>query len=197
MNNLEFSTIYKNKIINLLLKNKDFIQLINPIPNEYEDIDIIDVLLGGDWVINGEKVHEQGHIFDYNFVDDITDEEKTFVMVETDIEFVHNKTFVDFNLYVCIFSSKKLIQINEVTSPNIKQIKDMGYIVGNRANRIDILCNIVDKILNGNQKLPGIGLISPADRGYLTLYQPNNKYYGKCIKYNITNLNEIDYECEN
>ncbi len=197
MNSLEFSTIYKNKIINLLLKNKNFIQLINPTPNECEDIDTIDILLGGDWIIDGKKYHEQGYIFDYDFTDDTTDEEKTFVMVETDIEFVHKNTFVDFNLYVCIFTSKKLVRINEFTSPNIQQVKEMGYVVGNRANRIDILCNIVNKILNGNNNFPGIGSISPVDRGYVTLYQPNNKYYGKCLKYNITNLNDIDYECEN
>ena len=186
MNSLEFSTIYKNKIINLLLKNKNFIQLINPTPNECEDIDTIDILLGGDWIIDGKKYHEQGYIFDYDFTDDTTDEEKTFVMVETDIEFVHKNTFVDFNLYVCIFTSKKLVRINEFTSPNIQQVKEMGYVVGNRANRIDILCNIVNKILNGNNNFPGIGSISPVDRGYVTLYQPNNKYYGKCLKYNIT-----------
>ena len=164
MNSLEFSTIYKNKIINLLLKNKNFIQLINPTPNECEDIDTIDILLGGDWIIDGKKYHEQGYIFDYDFTDDTTDEEKTFVMVETDIEFVHKNTFVDFNLYVCIFTSKKLVRINEFTSPNIQQVKEMGYVVGNRANRIDILCNIVNKILNGNNNFPGIGSISPVDR---------------------------------
>lgn len=86
MANLYYSASYKNKIINLLLKNKDFIKLINPTPSECEDLDIIDVLIGGTWFINGKKYEEQGHIFDYNFVDETTTEQKTFVFVETDID---------------------------------------------------------------------------------------------------------------
>ena len=62
MSNLYNLASYKNKIIDLLLKNKDFIKLINPVPSKCNEIDIIDVLLGGEWVIDGEKYKQQGHI---------------------------------------------------------------------------------------------------------------------------------------
>ena len=59
MSNIYYAASYKNKIINLLLKNKDFIKLMNPTPSECEDLDIVDVLIGGEWIINGKKWEEQ------------------------------------------------------------------------------------------------------------------------------------------
>lgn len=47
------------------------------------------MLLGGTWFFNGKKYEEQGQVFDHNFVDDTTVEEKTFVFVETDIDAIH------------------------------------------------------------------------------------------------------------
>ena len=197
MSNFYYASAYKNRIINLLLQNKDFIKLINPEPSEHEDLDIIDVLVGGEWIINGALHKEQGHIFDYNFVSDTIEERKTFVFVETDIDTVRHNTFTDFNLYICIFTNKELVRLTSVSEPTIKEVKDMGYFASSTANRIDILCDIVDKTLNGNDKISGIGSLNPSHRGFCTSYCPNNKYYGKCLKYNITNLNEIGDLCEN
>lgn len=198
MTNLYNATSYKNKIINLLLKNKNFIKLINPQPSECEDLDIIDVLIGGEWIINGEKYKEQGHIFDYNFVDDTTAEEKTFIFVETDIDSVRDNMFTTFNLYVCIFTTKSLVRINSTSKPSVAQIKEMGYeSTDTYANRVDVLCDIVDRILNGSDKFNSIGNIEPAPRGYLTMYCPNNKYYGKCLKYQVSNYNEGGDVCGN
>lgn len=197
MSNLYNLASYKNKIIDLLLKNKDFIKLINPIPNECSDIDIIDVLLGGEWIIDGKKYEEQGYIFDHNFVNDTITEDKTFVFVETDIEYVKNGMFADFNLFICIFTSKNLIRLTECTYPTVKEIKNMGYFAGRYGNRIDILCDIVDRTINGNGKIPGVGTVSPDDRNYITQYCPLNRYYGKCLKYKITNLIEENDICEN
>ena len=88
MSNLYFASDYKNTIINLLINNNDFVKLINPKESECSKIKIRDVLLGGSWFIDGKKYEEQGHVFDYNFVDDTTTDEKTFVFVETDIDTV-------------------------------------------------------------------------------------------------------------
>ena len=68
MSNFYNASEYKNKIINLLLKNKDFIKLIDPKPSECDQLDIIDVLIGGEWIVDGKNYYEQGHVFDYNFV---------------------------------------------------------------------------------------------------------------------------------
>lgn len=196
MSNLYYAASYKNKIINLLLKNKNFIKLINPTPSNCDDLDIIDVLIGGEWIINGKKYSEQGHVFDYNFVDDTTIEEKTFIFVETDIDTIRNNIFTDFNLYICIFTSKRLVRLTNETVPTVKEIKDMGYFASTYANRIDVLCDIVDQILNGTDKIPGIGDVQPAARNYMTMYCPNTKFYGKCLKYQISNYNDGGDQCE-
>ena len=201
---LYYGSLYKNKIINLLLKNPNFIKLINPTPSRYPEIDIVDVLIGGEWIINGKQVKEQGHIFDYNFVDNTTNDEKTFVFVETDIDTIRDDFFTDFNLYVCVFSEKRLIKITENSVPtldeinNMYEIKNMGGHFNTYANRIDLLCNVIDDVLNGNSRIPGIGNIKHSPRGFCTPFLPNEKYYGKCLKYNITNLNKEDFnDCEN
>ncbi len=195
MANLYYAGSYKNKIINLLLANKDFITLLSPQLSEYDELDMIDVLLGGEWIINGKLHKEQGHVFDYNFVNDHITEKKTFVFVETDIESVRDNIFTDFNLYVHIFADKDIIRLTEVSIPTVQQVKEMGYFVGNRANRIDVLCDIVDRILNGTDRVKGIGRVRPAARRYMTIYQPANEYYGKCLKYTISNYNDTDIQC--
>ena len=197
MSNLYFASDYKNTIINLLINNNDFVKLINPKESECSKIKIREVLLGGSWFIDGKKYEEQGHVFDYNFVDDTTTDEKTFVFVETDIDTVRQNIYTDFNLYVCIFTHKSLVRIMDDTIPSINEVEEMGYNVGHYGNRVDILCDIVDNILNGNEKIRGIGTVEPASRGYVTMYCPNSKYYGKCLKYKISNLNMGGDECGN
>ena len=197
MSNLYFASGYKNTIINLLINNKDFVKLINPKESECPKIKIRDVLLGGSWFIDGKKYEEQGHVFDYNFVDDTITDEKTFVFVETDIDTVRQNIYTDFNLYVCIFTYKSLVRITDSTTPSINDVEKIGYNVGYYGNRVDILCDIVDNILNGNEKIRGIGTVKPAPRNYVSMYCPNQKYYGKCLKYKISNLNMGGDECGN
>ena len=101
---------YKNKIISLLIRNKDFVKLIDPKPSKCDELDIADILLGGTWNINGVEYKEQGHIFDYNFVDETILDDKTFVFVETDIDMVKQNMFANFNLYISIFTPKNLVR---------------------------------------------------------------------------------------
>lgn len=197
MSNLYAASNYKNTIINLLLKNKDFVTLMNPPKSPHKNISTEDMLLGGVWFFNGKKYEEQGQIFDHNFVDETTTEQKTFVFVETDIDMIRQNLFTDFNLYVCVFTDKSLIRITDDTIPSINDVEIMGYNCGHYGNRVDILCDVVDRILNGNQKIKGIGDVEPAQRGFCTIYSPSNKYYGKCLKYTISSLNEMEDNCEN
>lgn len=73
----------------------------------------------------------------------------------------------------------------------------MGCFASTYANRIDVLCDIVDRVLNGTDKIAGIGDVEPASRGYMTLYCPNTNYYGKRLKYHITNFNDAEDSCGN
>ena len=188
---------YKNIIINLLLNNADFIDLMNPPKSPHKNISKEDMLLGGIWFLNGKKYEEQGQIFDHNFVDETTVEEKTFVFVETDIDMIKNNIFTVFNLYICVFTSKNLVRITDDTTPSINDVEMMGYNAGHYGNRIDILCDIVNRTINGNIKIKGVGDITPAQRGFCTIYSPSNKYYGKCLKYTISNINEEETNCGN
>lgn len=196
MTNFYNSASYKNKVINLLIRNENFVKLVNPTPNKCEELDIVDVLIGGKWIINGKEYREQGHVFDYNFVNDTIREEKTFVFVDTDIDSVRDNMFTDFNLYICIFTDKDLVRITDKTIPTAKEVKEMGCFASTYANRIDALCDVVDKILNGTNQLNGLGKVQPAVRGYATTYCPNSNYYGKCLKYKVTNYNDTGDECE-
>ena len=124
MGNLYLSSDYKNTIINLLLSNQNFVKLINPQQSECPQITTENVLLGGTWIYNGKKYNEQGHIFDYNFVDETTTDEKTFVFVETDIDTVRQNLFTDFNLYVCIFSY--FFRASSISEVNFERIPTTG-----------------------------------------------------------------------
>ena len=124
MANLYVSSKYKNQIINLLLSNADFIKLLNPPPDKYEE-----------------------HIFDYDFIDDTTTQEKTFLIVETGIDRIRQNIYADFDLYIYIFTSKNLVRLTDSSVPTVEQVKNMGYFAGTYGNRIDILCDIVDRIL--------------------------------------------------
>lgn len=190
MSNLYVASKYKSDIINLLYKSDNFIKLIAPTPSKCPSLDIIDVLNGGKWIIDGKEWKEQGYVFDYDFVNDTITETKTFVFVETDIDTIRDNIFTDFNLYVFIFTSKDLVRLNKTTSPTAKEVKDMGFFASTtHGNRIDALCDCVDRILNGSSRIKGIGDIKPAPRNHMTIYIPNNNYYGKCLKYSITNYN--------
>lgn len=150
------------------------------------------------WIINGKKWEEQGHVFDYNFVDDTVIQEKTFVFVDTDIGRIRNKMFTDFNLYVFIFTAKKLVRLNTVSVPTAKQVKEMGYFASTtHGNRIGALCDCVDRILNGSDKFNSLGDVKPDPNNHMSFYSPNSKYYGKCLKYNISNYNSGGDKCEN
>ncbi len=196
ISNLYNASKYKNVIINLLLKDNDFVTLMSPQKPPHNQLGIQDMLLGGTWFIDNKKYEVQGQLFDHNFVTDIIEEEKTFVFVETDIDMIRQNIFTDFNLYICIFTAKTLIRITDGTTPSINEVEEMGYEVGHYGNRIDVLCDIVDGILNGNKKIKGISDVTPAQRGFCTIYSPSIKYYGKCLKYNISNFNDMEEYCE-
>lgn len=166
MANLSYPSIYKHKIIHLLLQNQDLIALINP-PSPHGD-----------------------SIFDYDFVMETTKDVGTFVIVETAIEDIRQKMFMDFQIYISIFTAKELVRITNSTIPTVEQVKNMGYVTRDYGNRIDILCHIVDKQLNGNKSLKGVGTLSPSPKDFCTLYCPKDMYYGKRLKYTLTNLQE-------
>lgn len=182
--------LYKERIIKLLLADETIIKLINPTPNPL--LDISEVLLGGEWNINGEQIKEQGHIFDHDFVDDTVTEQKVFIFVETQVPTIdaYNPYLVDINLYISIFADNRLIDLTDRTSPTKGEMKKLDF----HGNRIDMLCAEVDDILNGKSDI-GLGNIQPCTRNFSSIYKPKVGYYGKILHYYVKGFNVGDDEC--
>ena len=106
MNNsniLHIVTEYKNKIMQLLISNENYRKLLSPEKSKCEELDEVDVIRGGEWIINEKKWTEQGHVFDHDFVDDAIKEKKVFTFVDANISSITNNMFIDFDLYIFPF----------------------------------------------------------------------------------------------
>lgn len=190
ISNLYAAEKYKQTVMDLLCENDNFIKLVHPIPSVCPDLNIQDVLRGGKWTIDGKEWAETGHVFDYNLAGDTLSENRTFVCIETEIETIRDNIFTDFNLYVYVFTAKNLVRLDSASSPTAGQTREMGYYASDsQGNRIGALCDCVDHIINGTDRLECIGNVTPAAQNHMTPYMPNNHYYGKCLKYRITNYN--------
>ena len=195
MSVLKYTPRYKSNVINLLTNNDIFVKLLNPKEPVNPALNVEDVLLGGSWIIDGKKYTEQGYVFDYVFADDTTTEEKPFVFVEVYNSKVSDNILVDFEIYVYVCCGKKIITLDSTTAPTVSELREFGYVTGARANRVDVLCDCIHDIINDNYGIRGIGKITPFPNGFVIPYSPNNKYYGKCLRYQIRNYNGGDDEC--
>lgn len=161
MSNLYYAAYYKRQIIRLLKEHPDFTAVMN-----------------------------QGQFSDCTPPDGIPSAEQTFAAVDVCIDAVRQNTCVDYSLYVYLYTNRNLATLDGQSSPSAEAIREMGYCADETANRIDVLCDIVDRILNGTDKLPGIGKTEPAPEEYVTNFCPADCYYGKRLKYKISNCNE-------
>lgn len=192
VSNMYLSSKLKNAVINLLLENPNFVEVVNPKPSECEELDLMDVMVGGDFYVDGKKIHEDGYIYDYNFVTDITEDKRTYTFVETACQHVQKNVYVDMDLYICVFAEKSIIRLDENSVPNTKRVNEMGYFCGRFGNRIDVLLDIVDGLVNGNPKLGVTMDVVPAGSDHITVFQPSYHYYGKVLKYRVRMYNETN-----
>ena len=156
MNNsniLHIVTEYKNKIMQLLISNENYRKLLSPEKSKCEELDEVDVIRGGEWIINEKKWTEQGHVFDHDFVDDAIKEKKVFTFVDANISSITNNMFIDFDLYIFPFVDKDLIRLSEYSSPTAKEVKNMGYYATSTyANRIDAMCECIESIMSNTDE---------------------------------------------
>lgn len=189
--NLYYLGKYKSKIISMLLNNHDLVKLINP--KIISNLNIDDILLGGTYEVPGtndsniEKIEVQGHIFDYLFVPNVTCEDKVFICIETLVDSCENQYFSDFIMYINIYVAKSLLHLESNSSPSSIEMSKLGYV----GNRLDMLCDAIDRLLNGNSSF-GIGDVTPIPYNFITLDIPDNKYYGKCLRYKVKNYIDRD-----
>lgn len=190
MSNMSKASEYKSNVIELLMKNDMVVKLLNP--TMHDDLDLSEILLGGEFNINGVKVTEQGYIFDYYFIDDTIEDTKSFIMVEVDMPEIKNGIFVSYILHLYICSNKDIVRLSEYSVPTLSQIKAEGYM----GNRVDALCDAIDRMLNGNNamKAGNIGDVIPYGN-YRQIFTPNNKFYGMRLTYKVRNENQVDVNC--
>lgn len=189
-----YLTLLKENIINKICNNETAVKLINPETND--DLTIRDVLLGGEWNINGKEITETGHIFDYNSVNYSTNDARVFICVEA-VPKTFNVFTVDVLLYVRIYVHKSLMKLTTESSlhpsaPSITEMNEAGLI----GNRCDQLTQVIGKMLNGAVNIGGISEIKPYEKKYIRLDIPNNEFYGKCMifKTKIGNMETAGFE---
>ena len=107
----------------------------------------------------------------YPYVDGTQEEVMPFVCIETVCRGA-NRTTKSIDLYIWIFVHRDCMQMNK------QHIKTY---MGNRA---DVLTDIIERLLWDSNDL-GIGNPSLSDIGYII---PQSKYFGRQIKYNISDF---------
>lgn len=183
MTDMYWAGKYKSKIENLLVYSDEIIKLINPIDDDRFDIQ--DVLLGGTFEIDGEQVILQGHIFDYFYIPSTVVQSKVFICIETEVNEVYEDLITEFTLNVNVFTEKSNVMMSENSIPSKTEMAKLKY----AGNRIDMLCQSIEKLLRGNSSF-GIGNIRRARNRYSTISAPSNEYYGRTMRYTVKNYTE-------
>lgn len=145
---------YKNKMSKLFSSDKEMVQLIT----DYEDVEL------------PAKDLAYTHLFPYEFVPDTSDEARTFVCFDVDMEYVYektNKTFYYPIIYVWIVVHKSKLRLKE------------GGV------RLDGIANRVDELLNGNRFF-GIGTL---ELHTVERWRPNRDYLGRTLVYHTREWN--------
>ena len=192
--NLYYLARYKKNIVSLLINSAPIVDLIAPDIDDRVELD--DNLLGGEFEVpkrNGDgtdHLNIQGHIFDYIFTPETSDESDVFICIEALVNAVDDVFFNDCVLFVHIYVPKKRVRLTSKSNPTQSKMIKAGFI----GNRVDMLCDAVDRLLNGNKEI-GIGEVRPVARNAVTLSIPNTTYYGKCLTYNVKNYIE-ENECD-
>lgn len=126
-----------------------------------------------DLVLEGDRC-----IFDYLYVDDTTQKNKAYIMVEIEVPSVENQTIKNVEAYITVSCHKSYMKLDEKKYPSI---------IGNRR---DNLVRYIDKILN-NKNIMGIGLLKL--QSVRTITSPS-KFTTREIVYAIPDFNVLDIE---
>lgn len=122
----------------------------------------------------------ENHIFDYQYVDENTEEATAYIWVEVEIPSVENSQVKGVSVYVTIACHKEFMKLN----------KDKHILLGNRR---DNLVRYVDRILNNyfaekDEKHIGIGKLTLKSVRTLT---PINRFAMRELTYRIPDFNIV------
>ncbi len=106
-------------------------------------------------------------IFPYEYLPEITEDGKTFICFEVDVQTVSNKTFLLPTLYIWVFTHQSLLRLPE------------GGV------RTDKLCSEICKTINGS-KLYGLGELNLYA---VKRFAPMSNFSGKLMTFHATDFN--------
>lgn len=116
------------------------------------------------------------NLFDYQYVDDTTEEVAAYIFVEAEVSSVSNKNIKGLRLYVTVVCHKSFMKLNG---------RIFQGVIGNRR---DNLVRYVDSLLNGETFL-GIGALNL--RTVKSVSSPAN-FTGRLLTYEISDFNIVD-----
>lgn len=142
---------YKNKIMEILCSNEKIIKLITK--NDNATIP--------------SKTAQYNQIFPYEYIPETVDNATTFICFDVDVPYVENKTFLDPEIYIWVFTHKSNMKI------------EGGGV------RIDDICVEINNELNGNREI-GLGELDLRSVGR---FMPIVDYQGRVLTYQARDFN--------
>lgn len=118
----------------------------------------------------------EGNIFDYQYVDETTQQSAAYVWVEAEVGYVSNAQIKDMKIYVTVACHKTYMKL------------DRSKFAGTIGNRKDNLVRYIDRLLN-NTNLMGIGTLKLDSVKTLS---PINGFTIREITYDVPDFNIVE-----
>lgn len=132
--------------------------------------DIGELILGEKYDKDNSDEMLYENLFPFLFVQDVQTVTKSYLCIEVDVPRTIDFTFKDMKVIVWCYCHKDIIKYNK-----------RGY----KGTRVDILSDMVDRMLNSSNKF-GLGRLHLQSATY---FSPALKFYGRQLIYNCSEFN--------
>jgi hypothetical protein len=123
------------------------------------------------------------HIYKTISIDNTEGESRAYICIDTYVPTIEGDFIKEIGIVINVFCHRSLIDLS--SAENNKFVK-----LGLFGNRIDMLVDCIDRILNGKTGI-GIGKVRLRPRNPIGIYTPTNGYYGKSMEYVVTDFNNL------
>jgi len=121
------------------------------------------------------------NIFDTLVIDLTQNEAKTYITMDAIVSSVENKHIKSIDIIVNIFTHLSLKRLSRLE-------QEKYYTSGFFGNRIDVLADLVVRMLDGSKEF-GIGELGLRPRNPISIIQPTSEYYGKSLVFQTFDFN--------
>lgn len=122
----------------------------------------------------------ESNIFDYQYVDETTQEAAAYVWVDAEVERVENMRIKDMRIYVTVACHKAFMKL------------DGNKFKGMTGNRKDNIVRFLDRLLNNNSQF-GIGTLKLES---VKAVSPINEFTIREITYKVSDFNIVELDNE-